>query len=175
MPFALPTAVAGISLTAIYAPTGVLGGLLDKIGIQAAYSPLGIIIAMMFVSLPFVVRTVQPVLQDIDREVEEAAATLGASRRQAFRRVILPTVLPAVLAGFAMAFARAVGEYGSVVFISGNMPGRTEIVPLLIMTRLEEYNYAGATAVALVLLVLSFMMLLVINLLQAWARRSAPV
>ena len=175
LPFALPTAVAGISLTAIYAPTGVFGGLLAKVGIEAAYSPLGIIIAMMFVSLPFVVRTVQPVLQDIDREVEEAAATLGASRRQAFRRVILPTVLPAVLAGFAMAFARAVGEYGSVVFISGNMPGRTEIVPLLIMTRLEEYNYAGATAIALVLLVLSFMMLLVINLLQAWARRSAPV
>lgn len=175
LPFALPTAVAGISLTAIYAPTGVLGGLLDQAGIQAAYSPLGIIIAMTFVSLPFVIRTTQPVLQDIDREVEEAAATLGANRLQAFVRVILPAILPAVLTGFAMAFARAVGEYGSVVFISGNMPGRTEIVPLLIMTRLEEYNYAGATAVALVLLVLSFMMLLAINLLQAWARRSAPV
>ena len=175
LPFALPTAVAGISLTAIYAPTGAIGGLLDRAGIQAAYSPLGIIIAMAFVSLPFVIRTTQPVLQDIDREVEEAAATLGASRRQAFCRVILPAILPAVLAGFAMAFARAVGEYGSVVFISGNMPGRTEIVPLLIMTRLEEYNYPGATAVALALLVLSFMMLLVINLLQAWARRSAPV
>ena len=175
LPFALPTAVAGISLTAIYAPTGILGGLLDKAGIQAAYSPLGIIIAMTFVSLPFVIRATQPVLQDIDREVEEAAATLGASRFQAFVRVILPTIIPAVLTGFAMAFARAVGEYGSVVFISGNMPGRTEIVPLLIMTRLEEYNYAGAAAVALVLLVLSFVMLLVINLLQAWARRSAPV
>jgi len=175
LPFALPTAVAGISLTAIYAPTGVLGGLLDRVGIQAAYSPLGIIIAMAFVSLPFVIRTTQPVLQDIDRDVEEAAATLGANRLQAFVRVILPAILPAVLAGFAMAFARAVGEYGSVVFISGNMPGRTEIVPLLIMTRLEEYNYAGATAVALALLVLSFVMLLVINLLQAWARRSAPV
>ena len=175
LPFALPTAVAGISLTAIYAPTGVLGRLLDQAGIQAAYSPLGIIIAMTFVSLPFVIRTTQPVLQDIDREVEEAAATLGADRFQAFVRVILPAILPAVLTGFAMAFARAVGEYGSVVFISGNMPGRTEIVPLLIMTRLEEYNYAGATAVALVLLVLSFMMLLAINLLQAWARRSAPV
>ncbi len=175
LPFALPTAVAGISLTAIYAPTGILGGLLDKAGIQAAYSPLGIIIAMAFVSLPFVIRTTQPVLQDIDREVEEAAATLGANRLQAFVRVILPAILPAVLTGFAMAFARAVGEYGSVVFISGNMPGRTEIVPLLIMTRLEEYNYPGATAVALVLLVLSFMMLLAINLLQAWARRSAPV
>ena len=175
LPFALPTAVAGISLTAIYAPTGILGGLLDKVGIQAAYSPLGIIIAMTFVSLPFVIRTTQPVLQDIDREVEEAAATLGADRLQTFVRVILPAILPAVLTGFAMAFARAVGEYGSVVFISGNMPGRTEIVPLLIMTRLEEYNYAGATAVALVLLVLSFMMLLLINVLQAWARRSAPV
>jgi sulfate transport system permease protein len=175
LPFALPTAVAGISLTAIYAPTGVIGGLLAKAGIEAAYSPLGIIIAMAFVSLPFVVRTAQPVLQDIDQEMEEAAATLGANRFQAFVRVILPTVLPAVLTGFAMAFARAVGEYGSVVFISGNMPGRTEIVPLLIMTRLEEYNYAGATAVALALLILSFTMLLVINLLQAWVRRSAPV
>ncbi len=175
LPFALPTAVAGISLTAIYAPTGVIGGLLERAGIHAAYSPLGIIIAMTFVSLPFVVRTTQPVLEDIDREVEEAAATLGADRRQAFVRVILPAVLPAVLTGFAMAFARAVGEYGSVVFISGNMPGHTEIVPLLIMTRLEEYNYAGATAVALALLVLSFVMLLVINLLQAWARRGAPV
>jgi sulfate transport system permease protein len=175
LPFALPTAVAGISLTAIYAPTGVLGRFLDGLGIQAAYSPLGIILAMMFVSLPFVIRTTQPVLQDIDREVEEAAATLGASRLHTFIRVILPTIIPAVLAGFAMAFARAVGEYGSVVFISGNMPGRTEIVPLLIMTRLEEFNYAGATGVALVLLGLSFTMLLVINLLQAWARRSAPV
>jgi len=175
LPFALPTAVAGISLTAIYAPTGVLGRFLDGVGIQAAYSPLGIILAMIFVSLPFVIRTTQPVLQDIDREVEEAAATLGAGRLQTFIRVILPTIVPAVLAGFAMAFARSVGEYGSVVFISGNMPGRTEIVPLLIMTRLEEFNYAGATGVAVVLLVLSFTMLLVINLLQAWARRSAPV
>ncbi|MBN2448036.1 MAG: sulfate ABC transporter permease subunit CysT [Phycisphaerae bacterium] len=175
LPFALPTAVAGISLTAIYAPNGILGGLLEKGGIQAAYSPLGIVIAMTFVSLPFVIRTTQPVLQDIDQEIEEAAATLGASRWQAFRRVIFPSIMPAVIAGFAMAFARAVGEYGSVVFISGNMPGRTEIVPLLIVTRLEEYNYAGATSVALALLILSFVMLLVINLLQAWARRSAPV
>ena len=174
LPFALPTAVAGIALTAVYAPTGVIGGMLDKVGIAAAYSPLGIIIAMTFVSLPFVIRTTQPVLQDIDREVEEAAATLGAGRLQVFVRVIIPAILPAVLTGFAMAFARAVGEYGSVVFISGNMPGRTEIVPLLIMTRLEEYNYAGATAVALVLLGLSFLMLLVINLLQAWLRRSVP-
>jgi sulfate transport system permease protein len=173
LPFALPTAVAGIALTAIYAPTGVIGGLLAKAGIQAAYSPLGIILAMMFVSLPFVIRTTQPVLQDIDREIEEAAATLGARRLQAFVRVILPTILPAVLAGFAMAFARAVGEYGSVVFISGNVPGSTEVVPLLIMTRLEEFNYAGATGVALVLLGLSFVMLLLINLLQARARRDA--
>ena len=175
LPFALPTAVAGIALTAIYAPTGMVGGLLNKVGIQAAYSPTGIVIAMIFVSLPFVIRTTQPVLQDIDREVEEAAETLGANRLQAFFRVTLPTVLPAVLAGFAMAFARAVGEYGSVVFISGNMPGRTEIVPLLIMTRLEEYNYAGATAVSLVLLLISFMLLLIINVLQVWARRSTPV
>ncbi|MBU0641225.1 MAG: sulfate ABC transporter permease subunit CysT [Planctomycetes bacterium] len=175
LPFALPTAVAGISLTAIYAPTGVIGGFLEKVGIQAAYSPLGVVIAMTFVSLPFVIRTTQPVLQDIEREVEEAAATLGATRRQSFTRVILPMIIPAVLAGFAMAFARAVGEYGSIVFVSGNMPGKTEIVPLLIMTRLEEYNYAGATAVALVLLMLSFLLLLLINLLQAWARRSAPV
>ena len=175
LPFALPTAVAGIALTAIYAPTGVLGGLLEKAGIHAAYSPLGIIIAMMFVSLPFVIRTTQPVLQDIDREIEEAAATLGAGRVQTFLRVILPTVLPAAMAGFAMAFARAIGEYGSVVFISGNMPGSTEIVPLLIMTRLEEFNYAGATGVALVLLGVSFVMLLVINLLQVWVRRGASV
>lgn len=172
LPFALPTAVAGIALTAIYAPTGLIGGWLARLGIQAAYSPLGIVIAMAFVSLPFVIRTTQPVLEDIDREVEEAAATLGASRFRTFTRVIFPAILPAVLAGFAMAFARAVGEYGSVVFISGNMPGRTEIVPLLIMTRLEEYDETGATAVALVLLVLSFAMLFIINLLQLWARRS---
>ena len=175
LPFALPTAVAGIALTAIYAPTAPFGGLLDSVGIKAAYSPLGVVLAMMFVGLPFVIRTTQPVLQDIDREVEEAAATLGAGRFQAFVRVILPAILPAVLTGFAMAFARAVGEYGSIVFISGNMPGSTEIVPLLIMTRLEEFDYAGATAVALMLLILSFVMLLVVYLLQAWARRGAPV
>ncbi len=175
LPFALPTAVAGIALTAVYAPTGVLGRWLAGFGIAAAYSQLGVVLAMMFVSLPFVVRTAQPVLEDIDRESEDAAATLGATRLQVFGRVILPAVTPAVLAGFAMAFARSVGEYGSVVFISGNMPGRTEIVPLLIMTRLEEYDYAGATAVAVALLALSFVLLLVINLLQAWVRRSAPV
>ena len=175
LPFALPTAVAGIALTAIYAPSGILGRLFASLGIQTAYSPMGVVLAMVFVSMPFVIRITQPVLQDIDREVEEAAATLGATRLQTFSRVILPAILPAVLTGFAMAFARAIGEYGSIVFISGNMPGRTEIVPLLIMTRLEEFDYAGATAVALVLLILSFVMLLLINLLQAWMRRGAPV
>lgn len=173
LPFALPTAVAGIALTAIYAPTGILGKWFDSMSIQTAYSPIGVVLAMIFVSLPFVIRTVQPVLEDIDREIEEAAATLGATRTQTFTRVIFPAIVPALLAGFAMAFARAVGEYGSIVFISGNMPGKTEIVPLLIMTRLEEFNYVGATAVALVLLILSFVMLLVINLLQAWARRGS--
>ena len=173
LPFALPTAVAGIALTAIYAPTGMLGKWFASMSIQTAYSPIGVVLAMIFVSLPFVIRTVQPVLQDIDREIEEAAATLGATRWQTFTRVIFPAIVPAVLAGFAMAFARAVGEYGSIVFISGNMPGKTEIVPLLIMTRLEEFNYVGATAVALVLLCISFVMLFVINLLQAWARRGS--
>jgi sulfate/thiosulfate transport system permease protein len=173
LPFALPTAVAGIALTAVYAPTGILGKWLASMSIQAAYSQFGVVIAMIFVSMPFVIRTVQPVLQDIDREIEEAAATLGATRLQTFSRVIFPAIMPAVMAGFAMAFARAVGEYGSIVFISGNMPGKTEIVPLLIMTRLEEFNYVGATVVAMVLLILSFVMLLVINLLQAWARRGS--
>jgi sulfate transport system permease protein len=175
LPFALPTAVAGIALTAIYAPTGGLGRVLDNIGIQAAYSRLGVVIAMTFVGLPFVVRAVQPVLEDLDAEVEEAAATLGAGRLRTFRRVILPDLLPAVLTGFAMALARGLGEYGSVVFISGNMPRKTEIVPLLIMTRLEEFDYAGATAVAAVILMISFSMLLLINLLQAWTRRGAAV
>jgi sulfate transport system permease protein len=173
LPFALPTAVAGIALTAIYAPNGMVGKLLAPL--QVAYTPIGVVLAMVFVSLPFVIRTTQPVLEDIDREVEEAAATLGANRLQIFVRVILPAVFPAVLAGFAMAFARAIGEYGSIVFIAGNLPGKTEIVPLLIMTRLEEFDYAGATAVAVVLLLLSFVMLLVINTLQAWSRRGAPV
>ncbi len=174
LPFALPTAVAGIALTAIYAPTGWLGQWLDKMSIAAAYSRLGVVLAMIFVSLPFVIRTAQPVLQDIDKEIEEAARTLGATRLQTFQKVILPAIVPAVLTGSAMAFARAVGEYGTIVFISGNMPGKTEIVPLLIMTRLEEYDYAGATAVAVVLLALSFVILLVINLMQVWMRRGIP-
>lgn len=173
LPFALPTAVAGISLTAIYAPTGWLGRFLEPLGIKAAYSSFGVVLAMIFVSLPFVVRTVQPVLHDLDPEIEEAAASLGAGRAQAFLLVILPSLLPALFTGLAMAFARAVGEYGSVVFISGNLPGKTEIAPLLIMTRLEEFNYPAATAVAVVMLLFSFGLLLLINALQAWARRSA--
>ena len=169
LPFALPTAVAGISLTAIYSSNGWLGRYLEPLGIKAAYSPLGIIIALTFIGLPFVVRTVQPVLEDLDKEVEEAAASLGASRWQVIRRIILPGVSPAALTGFAMAFSRAIGEYGSVVFISGNMPMRTEITPLLIVTKLEQYDYAGATAIAVVMLVASFLLLLLINLLQRWS------
>lgn len=169
LPFALPTSVAGISLTAIYSSNGWLGRPLEAIGIKAAYSRLGIVIALTFIGLPFVVRTVQPVLEEMDKDMEEAAASLGANRRQIFTRVILPTILPAVLTGFAMALSRAVGEYGSVVFISGNMPMRTEITPLLIVTKLEQYNYAGATAIAVVMLVASFLMLLIINLLQRWS------
>lgn len=171
MPFALPTAVAGISLTAIYSQNGWIGKLLVPFGIKAAFSPLGVVIALTFVGLPFVVRTLEPVLTEIDQEVEEAAASLGANRWQTFCRVIFPAVGPALLTGFALAFARALGEYGSVVFISGNMPFRTEIVPLLIMTKLEQYDYAGATAIALVMLVAAFSLLLVINLLQAWTRK----
>lgn len=175
LPFALPTAVSGIALATIYAPTGWIGRFLEPVGIQAAYSPLGITIALTFIGLPFVVRTVQPALEDLDAEVEEAAASLGASPLQTARRVILPTVLPALLAGFTLAFARAVGEYGSVVFISGNMPMKTEIVPLLIISKLEQYDYAGATAIGASMLVISFAILLAINLLQWWAgqhRRS---
>lgn len=171
LPFALPTAVAGICLTTIYAPTGWFGRHLYALGIQSAFSPLGVIIALTFVGLPFVVRTVQPVLQDLDKEVEEAAASLGAGRWQTFRRVILPSVWPALLTGFALAFARSVGEYGSVIFIAGNMPMHTEIAPLLIMTRLEQFDYAGATAIASVMLVISFMLLMAINLLQRRSRR----
>lgn len=171
LPFALPTAVAGIALTTIYAPKGWLGAPLAALGIQAAYSPLGIVIALTFIGLPFVVRTVQPVLEDLDKELEEAAASLGANRRQTFTRVVFPTILPAALTGFAMALARAVGEYGSVVFISGNMPMRTEITPLLIITKLDQYDYAGATAIAVVMLVFSFALLLPINLLQKWSSR----
>ena len=169
LPFALPTAVAGISLTAIYSSHGWIGRYLQLLGIKAAYSRLGVVIALTFTGLPFVVRTVQPVLEDLDREVEEAAASLGADRWQTIRRVLLPAVLPSALTGFAMAFARAVGEFGSVVFISGNMPMRTEITPLLIITKLEQYDYAGATAIAVVMLVVSFGMLLAINLLQGWS------
>jgi sulfate transport system permease protein len=175
LPFALPTAVAGIALTTIYSSKGWLGGPLEAFGIKAAYSSLGVIIALTFIGLPFVVRTVQPVLEDLDKEVEEAAASLGASRWQTFSRVIFPVVLPALLTGFALAFARAVGEYGSVIFISGNMPMRTEITPLLIVTKLEQYDYSGATAIATVMLIVSFMLLLIINLLQWWSGQRHAV
>jgi sulfate transport system permease protein len=170
LPFALPTAVAGITLTALLAKNGWLGSRLEPLGVQVAYTPLGITVALIFIGLPFVVRSVQPVLQDLDAELEEAAASLGATRWQTFRRVLLPAIAPALLTGFAMAFARGVGEYGSVVFISGNMPMKTEIAPLLIVTRLEQYEYAAATAIALVMLLASLAMLLAINGLQAWAR-----
>ncbi|CDM64628.1 sulfate ABC transporter permease subunit CysT [Pyrinomonas methylaliphatogenes] len=166
LPFALPTAVSGIALTAIYSSNGWIGRHLAPLGIKIAYTPLGVVVALTFIGLPFVVRTVQPVLEDFDREVEEAAASLGASRWQTFARVILPTLAPAILTGFALAFARAIGEYGSVIFISGNMPMRTEITPLLIVTKLEQFDYAGATAIAIVLLLASFALLLLINLLQ---------
>jgi sulfate/thiosulfate transport system permease protein len=171
LPFALPTAVAGITLTALYAPNGWLGAPLAARGIKVAFTPLGITIALIFIGLPFVVRTLQPVIEDLDAEVEEAATSLGASRAQVLVRVILPYLYPAWLTGFALAFARAIGEYGSVVFISGNMPMRTEITPLLIVTKLEQYDYAGATAVALVLLLISFVLLFAINALQAWSAR----
>jgi sulfate transport system permease protein len=168
LPFALPTAVAGIALTAIYSSPGWIGRYLQPFGIQSAYSRLGVVIALTFTGLPFVVRTVQPVLEDLDKEMEEAAASLGADRWQTITRVLLPAIMPAALTGVTMAFARALGEYGSVVFISGNMPMRTEITPLLIITKLEQYDYAGATAIAVVMLVFSFVLLLAINLLQAW-------
>ncbi|WDT74010.1 MAG: sulfate ABC transporter permease subunit CysT [Candidatus Manganitrophus sp.] len=171
LPFALPTAVGGIALTTIYSGKGWIGQYLEPLGIKVAYAPLGIIVALTFIGLPFVVRTVQPVLEDFHPEFEEAATTLGANRLQIFLRVIFPTLTPALLTGFAMAFARALGEYGSVVFISGNMPMRTEITPLLIMTKLEQFDYAGATALAVVMLVVSFLLLLAINLLQWWSRR----
>jgi len=171
LPFALPTAVAGIVLTTLYAPTGWLGKPLAQFGITVAFTPLGVTVALIFIGLPFVVRTLQPVIEDLDPEVEEAATSLGASRAGVLLRVVLPNLLPAWLTGFALAFARALGEYGSVVFISGNMPMRTEISPLLIVTKLEQYDYAGATAIAIVMLALSFFLLLCINGLQAWARR----
>jgi len=171
LPFALPTAVAGITLTAVFARNGWIGSHLEPLGIKVAFTPLGVVVALTFIGLPFVVRTVQPVLQDLDAEIEEAAASLGASRWQTVTRVILPALLPALLTGFALAFARAVGEYGSVIFISGNMPMRTEITPLLIVTKLEQYDYAGATAIGVVMLVMSFALLFIINLLQWWSRR----
>jgi sulfate/thiosulfate transport system permease protein len=172
LPFALPTAVAGIALTSLYSAHGWLGGPLAAIGVKAAFTPVGILIALVFVGLPFVVRTVEPVLLDFDRELEESAAMLGASRLSILRRVVFPPLLPAAMTGFTLAFARAVGEYGSIVFISGNMPMRTEIVPLLIVTKLEQYDYEGATALAVVMLTGSFLLLLIINLLQAWTRRG---
>ncbi|MEI7464236.1 MAG: sulfate ABC transporter permease subunit CysT [Burkholderiales bacterium] len=168
LPFALPTAVAGIALTAIYAENGLIGQYLP---FKVSFTPLGVFVALVFIGLPFVVRTVQPVLEDLNREMEEAAATLGANRWQTFRHVIFPTVMPALLTGFALAFARALGEYGSVIFIAGNLPFVSEITPLLIITKLEQYDYAGATAIAVVMLVVSFVLLLVINALQAWARK----
>ena len=171
LPFALPTAVAGIALTALYAPNGWLGGWLAALGLKVAFTPLGILVALVFIGIPFVVRTVQPVLEEFEPEFEEAAASLGASRWQVFRHVILPHVLPAVVTGFALAFARAVGEYGSVIFIAGNLPFVSEIAPLLIIGRLEQYDEAGATAIATVMLATSFALLLVINALQAWAAR----
>ncbi len=171
LPFALPTAVAGIALTSLYAANGWLGRWLLPLGIKVAYTPLGIVVALMFIGLPFVVRTLQPVLEDLDREVEQAAATLGASGPQTFARIIMPALWPALITGFALAFARGVGEYGSVIFIAGNMPMKSEIAPLLIITKLEQYDYAGATAIAVVMLVLSFALMLGINALQSWAFR----
>jgi len=173
LPFALPTAVAGISLTAILAGNGWIGQYLEPLGIQLAFNPNGVVIALIFIGLPFVVRTVQPVLEDTERELEEAAMSLGATRWQTFYKVIFPSIAPALLTGFAMAFARAVGEYGSVIFIAGNMPMVSEITPLIIIGKLEQYDYAGATAVAVVMLVISFMLLLVINGLQVWQRKRA--
>jgi sulfate transport system permease protein len=173
LPFALPTAVAGIALTALYAPTGWIGALLEPLGVRVAYTPLGVVVALVFIGLPFVVRTVQPVLEHLDRDVEHAAATLGATPAQIAWRVVLPAVWPALITGFALAFARAVGEYGSVIFIAGNMPMVSEIAPLVIVTKLEQYEYAGATAVAVVMLVVSFVLMFAINALQAWAHRRA--
>ncbi|MGH8121904.1 MAG: sulfate ABC transporter permease subunit CysT [Rudaea sp.] len=171
LPFALPTAVAGIALTALYAPTGWLGAPLAELGIKVAYTPIGVILAMTFISLPFVVRTIEPVLGEAERQFEEAAATLGATRWQTIARIIFPSLVPALLTGSALAFARAVGEYGSIIFIAGNLPGVSEIAPLLIMIRLEEFDYTGATAIASAMLLISFAMLFAINLLQAWSRR----
>jgi len=175
LPFALPTAVAGIALTALYAGNGWIGQFLEPLGIKVAFTPIGIFVALTFIGLPFVVRTVQPVLEDIESELEEAAATLGANRWQTFIRVIFPAIFPALMTGFALAFARAIGEYGSVIFIAGNMPMISEITPLLIVTKLEQYDYAGATALSVVMLVISFILLLIINLLQWWSRRRSTI
>ncbi|WP_244609951.1 sulfate ABC transporter permease subunit CysT [Lampropedia puyangensis] len=172
LPFALPTAVAGISLSALLAPNGWVGQWFDKINVQIAFTPIGVTIALIFIGLPFVVRTVQPVLEDFEKELEEAASSLGASRWQTFQKVIFPAIIPALLTGFALAFARALGEYGSVIFIAGNIPMVSEITPLIIIGKLEQYDYAGATAVALVMLLFAFIMLFVINGLQAWQRRA---
>ena len=171
LPFALPTAVAGITLTALYSTNGWIGRYLETFGIKVAFTPLGVVVALTFIGLPFVVRTVQPVLEDAERELEEAAASLGANSLQTFLRVVFPSIMPALLTGFALAFARATGEYGSVIFIAGNMPMVSEITPLFIITKLEQYDYAGATAIAVVMLVVSFALLLTINLLQAWTRK----
>ena len=171
LPFALPTAVAGIALTAVYAPNGWLGSVLEPHGIKVAFTPLGVVVALTFIGLPFVVRTVQPVLEDLEAEAEEAAVSLGANRWQTFTRIIFPAIGPALLTGFSLAFARAIGEYGSVIFIAGNMPMISEITPLLIITKLEQYDYAGATAIAVVMLVISFVLLLLINGLQWWVAR----
>lgn len=175
LPFALPTAVAGIALTTIYSPNGTIGKWLEPLGIKTAFSPLGIIIALSFISFPFVVRTVQPVLKDLDIDAEEAAACMGASRLKTFFYIILPALFPALATGFALAFARALGEYGSIVFISGNMPMKTEIVPLLIVTKLEQYDYAGATSIAVIMLMISFILLFVINWLQGWSQKKNGV
>lgn len=171
LPFALPTAVAGIALTSLYASTGWIGQLLEPLGIKIAYTSLGITLALIFIGIPFVVRTVQPVLSDLETELEEAASALGATRFQIVTKIILPILFPALLTGFALAFARGVGEYGSVIFIAGNIPYETEIAPLMIITRLEEYDYAGATTIAVVMLIISFFILFLINLVQAWASR----
>lgn len=170
LPFALPTAVAGIALTALYAPNGWIGSVLEPLGVKVAFTPLGVVVAMVFIGLPFVVRTVEPVLHDVDLELEEAAASLGADRLQTFLKVILPSILPSLLTGFSLSLARAVGEYGSVIFIAGNLPGVSEIAPLLIVTKLEQYDYVGATAIATLMLAISFTLLLVVNLLQKWRR-----
>jgi len=176
LPFALPTAVAGIALTAVYAANGWIGSVLEPLGIKVAFTPLGVFVALTFIGLPFVVRTVQPVLEDLEPEIEEAAATLGADRLQTFARIILPAIGPALLTGYALAFARAVGEYGSVIFIAGNVPMVSEITPLLIITKLEQYDYAGATAIAVAMLTISFALLLLINVLQRWThKRTAKV